>query len=91
MIEGDLLRNIKFVKLTAVPDLLYAEAIQNHLRDQGIGAVIINDEAVQARSEEERAKAIPPPEGFRLEVPEVLLEKARRLLAEWQKKEEEGT
>lgn len=88
MIEEDLLHNIKFVKLTAVPDLPYAEAIQKRLRDGGIGAVIINDEPVQARPDEERARAVSPPEGFRLEVPEVLLEKARRILAEMQKEED---
>lgn len=88
MIEGDLLHNIKFVKLTAVPDLPYAEAIQKRLRDLGIGVVIINDEPVQARPDEERARAVPPPEGFRLEVPEILMEKARRALAEMQKEEE---
>ncbi len=88
MEDGDLLHNIKFVKLIAVSDLPYAESIQKALRQKGIGAVIINDEHVQARPEEERAAAVPPPEGFRIEVPEIMVEKARRVLAELQKAED---
>jgi len=90
MDQGDLLHNIKFVKLVSVADLPYAEAIQKALRERGIGAVIINDESVQFLPEETRAQAVPPPEGFRLEVPELLVEKARRILAELQKDEEEA-
>jgi hypothetical protein len=90
MDSGDLLHNIKFVKLVSVSDLPYAEAIQKALRERGIGAVIINDERVQARPEEERAQAVPPPEGFRLEIPEILIEKARQVLSELQKDEEEA-
>jgi len=90
MDEGDLLHNIKFVKLVSVSDLPYAEAIQKALRELGIGVVIINDERVQARPDEERAQAVAPPEGFRLEVPEIMIEKARAALAELQKAEEEA-
>ncbi len=90
MDEGDLLHNIKFVKLVSVSDLPYAEAIQKALRERNIGVVIINDEAVQSRPDEERALAVPPPEGFRLEVPEIMIEKARRALAELEKAEEEA-
>jgi len=90
MDSRDLLHNIKFVKLVSVSDLPYAEAIQKALRELGIGAVIINDERVQARPDEERALAVPPPEGFRLEIPEIMIEKARQVLAELQKDEEEA-
>ncbi len=82
MESEDLLHNIKFVKLVSVSDLQYAESIQKALRELGIGAVIINDEYVQARPEQERAAAQPPPEGFRVEVPEIMIEKARQALAQ---------
>jgi hypothetical protein len=85
---GDLLGGIKFVKLTAVADLPVAEAIQKLLRRRGVAAVIINDERFQARPESERAEAAPPPEGFRIEVPEKALEKAREALAELRRSEE---
>ena len=90
MDEGNLLHNIKFVKLVSVSDLPYAESIQKALRELGIGAVIINDERVQSRPDVERAHAIPPPEGFRIEVPEIMIEKARQALSEMQKAEEEA-
>ncbi len=88
MSDGDLLGNIRFVKLVAVGELLYAEAIQKALRSEGVGAVIINDEAWQARPDSVRARAIPPADGFRIEVPEPMLAKARKALATIQKAED---
>lgn len=81
MPDGDLLRNVKFVKLTAVIDLPYAEAIQAAMRRGGVGAVIINDEKFQSRPDEERADASAPPGGFRIEVPEGMLSRAQEILA----------
>lgn len=76
---GDLMRGTKFVKLTVFHDLVIAEAVQAALREQGVGAVIINDENHQAEPAEKRAEATSL-EGFRIEVPEVMVEKARRIL-----------
>ena len=50
---------------------------------------IINDEKYQTLSEEERAKARPEGEGFRLEVPRPLLQKAKRLLEDIYKGKDE--
>lgn len=88
MSDGDLLGNIRFVKLVTVSDLLYAEAIQKALRSERIGAIIINDEAYQGRPDPVRAQAMPPPEGFRIEVPEPMLAKARKALAAIQRAED---
>jgi hypothetical protein len=88
MSEDDLLGNVKFVKLVAVIDLGYAELIQRLLGAEGIGAVIINDEAFQHRSPAERARAEAGPGGFRLEVPQQALPRARKLLEEVRRREE---
>jgi hypothetical protein len=85
---GDLLRNLKFVKLVAVQDLLRAELIQKILRDMKIGAVIINDERYQVRPESEHEAARPDGEAFRIEVPEPVIERARAVLRELEKAEE---
>lgn len=87
MSRDNLLRDVKFVKLVSVSDLPHAEQIQLALRQQRVGSVIINDERHQARPPAERASAAPPPEGFRIEVPEPLLEKARTVLAALRKQD----
>lgn len=84
----DLLRNTKFVKLTAVAELGYAELIQKTLRSSRVGAVIINDEAFQARPEQMRAGALHDGEGFRIEVPEALLPRALEVLSEIRRAQE---
>lgn len=84
--ETDWMGNVKFVLLTTVPDLPLAEALKKLLWDEGVGAVVINDEEYQARPDSERAQAVPKGEGFRIEVPEPLYEKARAIL---EKKERE--
>jgi len=84
---GDILGDLKFVKLASFGDLPVAEAVQKILRRRGIAAIIINDERFQTRPESERAEAPSPPEGFRIEVPEAALEKAREALAELRKSE----
>jgi len=86
--SGDLLQNLKFVKLVGVQDLPRAELIQKVLRDMKIGAVIINDERVQVRSEEERAEAEPDGDAFRVEVPEPAIERARAVLRQLEKADE---
>ncbi len=78
--NDDLLDGQTWVRILTVQDLLAAERIRDLLRQRGIGAVIINDEKFQTLSEEERAKARPEGEGFRLEVPQPLVQKAKRLL-----------
>jgi hypothetical protein len=78
---GDLLGNIKFVRIVSVHELPYAEALQHLLRRSGVAAVIINDERVQGRAPSERADAEAPGEGFRLEVPESMASKAHEILS----------
>ena len=85
----DLLGNIKFVRITAVPDLPYAMAIQGELRQYGIGAVIINDERVQSRSDTEKRRAEAPAEGFLIEVPEDRAVRARRVLRKFEERDDE--
>lgn len=83
--KDNLLRDVKFVKLATVHELAEAEAIQKALRNAGVGSVIINDEKYQARPEPERGRAVTPEDGFRIEVPEVLVEKARQALGAFRK------
>ncbi len=82
----DLMRGMKFVKLATFHDLAIAEAIQSALREAGIGAVIINDEEFQSRAPKERAE-VTSMEGFRIEVPETMVEKARAILQDLTKDE----
>ncbi len=84
---SDLLQDVKFVKLTMLHDLAYAEQLQAVLRQQGVGAVIINDETVQARPKEERAD-VSSLDGFRIEVPAPMIEKARSILNDLLRNEE---
>ena len=78
--NDDLLDGETWVRILTVQDLRAAERIRELLRERGIGAVIINDEKFQTLSEEERAKARAAGEGFRLEVPKPLVQKAKRFL-----------
>ncbi len=87
--NDDLLDGETWVRILTVQDLLAAERIRDLLRERGIGAVIINDEKYKTLSEEERAKARPEGEGFRLEVPRPLLQKAKRLLEDIYKGKDE--
>jgi hypothetical protein len=82
----DMMRGIKFVKLATFHDLAIAEAIQAALREGGIGAVIINDEEYQSRPAQERAE-VTSLSGFRIEVPEPTVEKARAILQDLTKDE----
>ncbi len=84
---ADLLQDVKFVKLTMLHDLAYAEQLQAVLRQQGVGAVIINDENVQGRPKEERAD-VSSLEGFRIEVPAPMIQKAMTILHDLQRNEE---
>lgn len=85
---GDLLGNVKFVRLVSVHELPYAEALQQLLRRAGVAAVIINDEKVQSRPEAERAEAEAPAEGFRLEVPESVVSRAHEILSGFRRAED---
>ena len=87
--NDDLLDGETWVRILTVQDLLAAERIRDLLRERGIGAVIINDEKYKNLSEEERAKARPDGEGFRLEVPRLLVQKAKRLLEDIYKGKDE--
>lgn len=82
----DLLKGARFVKLATFHDLAIAEAVQKALRKSGVGAVIINDEKFQARPDPERAE-VTSLEGFRIEVPELAIEKARAVLHDLTKDE----
>ena len=87
--NDDLLDGETWVRILTVQDLLAAERIRDLLRERGIGAVIINDEKYKNLSKEERAKARPDGEGFRLEVPRPLVQKAKRLLEDIYKGKDE--
>lgn len=78
--KDDLLGGETWVRILTVQDLLAAERIRDLLRDRGVGAVIINDEKFSTLPEDARAKARPEGEGFRLEVPKPLVQKAKSLL-----------
>ena len=80
--EDDLLGGVTWVRILTLRNLPALEGIRDRLREKGVGAVIVNDEKFQSLSKEDRAKAIPPGEGFRLEVPRSLVQKAKRLLNE---------
>ena len=79
--KDDLIGGIRFVTLTILHDLPVAERLRHVLKQNGVGAVIINDEPLQARPPDERARASAPRDGFRIEVPDVMLEKAREILS----------
>ena len=88
--EDDLLGGITWVRILTLQDLLAAERIRDLLRGEGIGAVIINDEKFHARKEEARAKARPEGNGFRIEVPQPLVKKAKKILEEIYRGKEEN-
>ena len=87
---GDLLGNIRFVKLTTVHSLALAEAIREVLQKNQVASVIINDEQLQGLPDDQRNQAMAEGEPFRIEVPESIVQKARGILNDFFDQLEQG-